>query len=140
MLVHSAAIQEHGQASVLVADDEEPLRDIYRQALESRGYRVALAADGQAALETYRRTLGEGRPFDAVLLDLCMPGMGGLECARAILEANPWARIIIATGNCAEELHGMVDRLAGVLLKPISLKTLLREISVCLESPALAPG
>jgi DNA-binding NarL/FixJ family response regulator len=60
--------------------------------------------------------------------------MDGLECARAILEANPWARIILATGACEADLREVVDRLAGVLLKPISLKTLLREISACLES------
>ncbi|MFH1034148.1 MAG: response regulator [Pseudomonadota bacterium] len=125
-------------ASVLVADDEAPLRDLYTMILRGQGYQVAAAGDGQAALGLYRQALAEGEPFGVVLLDLCMPGLDGLGCARAILEDDPWARVILATGSCSVDLGDLLDRLAGVLLKPISLRGLLREVTACQAGQALA--
>jgi CheY-like chemotaxis protein len=56
-------------------------------------------ADGEAALASYRRALQEGRPFDAVIMDLTIPGgMGGKEAIRHLLDLDPQAVAIIASG------------------------------------------
>jgi CheY-like chemotaxis protein len=69
----------HG--SLLVVDDNEMNRDMLSRRLERRGYAVAVAADGHQALEM----IG-ARPFDAVLLDIMMPGISGLEVLKILRE------------------------------------------------------
>ncbi|MCF8117046.1 MAG: response regulator [Desulfarculaceae bacterium] len=116
---------------VLVVDDEEAVRDICRQALEGFGYRVGLAADGAEALELYGRALGGEAPFNLVLLDLAMPRMDGLTCARAILDLDPGARIILATGHAGDryQVANLYPLAKGVLQKPFDLNTLLTQVS-----------
>ena len=65
---------------ILVVDDERAVRDALRRALELEGYEVALAADGAEALAPAR---GERKP-DAVVLDVLMPGIDGLEVCRRL--------------------------------------------------------
>jgi DNA-binding response OmpR family regulator len=65
--------------SLLVVDDDDRIRLSLRLALEDRGYRVSEAADGETALEMMTKA-----PADAILLDLMLPGMDGLECCRRL--------------------------------------------------------
>ncbi|MCB2225790.1 MAG: PAS domain S-box protein [Desulfarculaceae bacterium] len=115
---------------VLVVDDEEAVRDICRQALEGFGYRVELAADGVQALETYDLARAHGEPFDLVLLDLAMPRMDGQACARALLELDPEANIILATGHAGDryQLANLYPQAKAVLQKPFDLNTLLVQV------------
>jgi DNA-binding NtrC family response regulator len=121
---------------ILVADDERGMRDIYRQALEAFGYQVSLAADGAEALEAHDRAREEGRPFGLVVLDMTMPGMDGAACARTILERDPQARIIIATGHHGgcRQMSGLPSQVRGVLHKPFNINTLLNEVSRALAA------
>ncbi|MBM3311288.1 MAG: response regulator, partial [Candidatus Aminicenantes bacterium] len=78
---------------VLVIDDEESMRDSCAQILARMGCRVETAADGEAGL----RRAGEARP-DAVIVDLKMPGMGGLEVLDAVRTLDPQVVTIVITG------------------------------------------
>jgi len=120
---------------ILVVDDEEAVRDICLQALEAFGYRVGLAADGVQALEVFDRAAVAGEPFDLVLLDLAMPRMDGKACARAILERDSGARIIIATGHAGDryQVADLYPQVSGVLQKPFDLNALLKKVSRALQ-------
>jgi CheY-like chemotaxis protein len=121
---------------ILVVDDQEAVRELYRMALESFNYQVNLTADGAEALEAHGRALEGGQPFDLAVLDLAMPKMDGAACARAMLERDPQARIIIATGHDSG-CHLVTDlpsQVKGVLHKPFSLKTLIDEVSRALAA------
>jgi CheY-like chemotaxis protein len=125
---------------LLVVDDEISLREISSQALKSFGYRVRLAGDGMEALGAYRLAKDAGRPFDLVILDLAMPVMGGKECLERILEMDPEAKVIIATGQADDdpEVRALAGRAAGLLRKPFNLVARIREGGWALSSPGQA--
>lgn len=83
---------------VLVVDDEEGIREILTDILEDEGYRVVTAADGIAAL-----TQLEAEPVDCVLLDVWLPGKGGLDVLAKIRESTPRLPVIVISG------HGSID-------------------------------
>lgn len=101
---------------VLVADDEAPIRDVVRLTLELEGHAVECVADGELAVE--RARTGE---FDVVLLDLTMPGHGGVEALRAIRERNPTMGAVLMSGYDESQLaHDEV-----FLAKPFTIDALL---------------
>ncbi len=80
------------KGSILVVDDEEIMRDVLEVLLSSAGYRVDLAKTGEEGLETYTK-----RPYDVVLLDVSMPGMGGLRALEEILKIDDDAVVLMVT-------------------------------------------
>lgn len=89
----------HGNGRLLIMDDELQIRELAAEALFHLGYKVEAASEGGEALELYSRALDEKKPFDAVLLDLTVPGgMGGQETARRILKMDPEAKLIVSSG------------------------------------------
>ncbi len=88
---------------ILVMDDEPSLRDMVRGALSRLGYRVDTADNGQTALALYQAAHVEGRPFDAVLLDLTVRGgMGGLDALKALRALDPKVTAIVMSGYANE--------------------------------------
>jgi len=86
-------------ARVLVMDDDDAVRTVLREMLESLGCEVRLSADGEEALACYRRARERGEPFDATILDLTVPGgMGGEETLRRLRRIDPAVRAIVASG------------------------------------------
>ena len=77
---------------ILVVDDEEGIRQLYKEELEEEGYEVELAERGEEALDKISRS----KP-DVVILDLRMPGMGGLEVLERIREEDKELPVIIST-------------------------------------------
>ncbi len=77
---------------ILVVDDEEFIRELYRDELAEEGYRVELAADGQEALSK----MGTFRP-DLVTLDVKMPGLDGIEVLRRIREKDASVPVLLVT-------------------------------------------
>ena len=77
---------------ILVVDDEEGIRQLYKEELEDEGYEVELAERGEEALEK----ISKAKP-DAVILDLKMPGMGGLEVLERIRKQDKDLPVIICT-------------------------------------------
>jgi DNA-binding NtrC family response regulator len=80
------------KGSILVVDDEEIMRDVLETLLTAEGYRVDLAKTGEEGLESYER-----RAYDVVLLDVSMPGIGGLRALEEFLKGDPEAVIIMIT-------------------------------------------
>ena len=80
------------KGSVLVVDDEEIMRDVLETLLSAEGYRVDLAKTGEEGLEAYGR-----RAYDVVLLDVSMPGMGGLRALEEIQKTDAEAVVVMIT-------------------------------------------
>jgi two-component system, OmpR family, response regulator MprA len=121
---------------VLVVDDERAVRDSLRRALELEGYEVELAADGAEALY---RLESNGQP-DAVILDVLMPGVDGLEVSRRLRSKGNTVPILMLTARMEVE-----SRVAGLdagaddyLAKPFALEELLARLRALLRR--MAPG
>jgi DNA-binding NtrC family response regulator len=80
------------KGSVLVVDDEEIMRDVLETVLSAEGYRVDLAKTGEEGLDTYTK-----RPYDVVLLDVSMPGIGGLRALEEFLKLDAEAVVVMIT-------------------------------------------
>lgn len=88
-----------GTETILLVDDEEALRNLGEAILTRYGYRVQTAPNGETALEIYR---GQPENIHLVLLDLIMPGMGGLRCLEQLRTINPDVKVVITTGYSPE--------------------------------------
>ena len=81
-------------------EDEELVSTIAIQMLEFLGYDSALALNGESAIEMYRERFDNGTPFNAVIMDLSIPGgMGGDEAVKEVLKIDPDAKVIVSSGN-----------------------------------------
>jgi PAS domain S-box-containing protein len=88
-----------GEGKILLMDDEEVVRNSVGEILKELGYEVGYAKDGSEAIELYRKAKESAQPFDAVILDLTIPGgMGGKEAVKKIRETNPQVKAIISSG------------------------------------------
>jgi two-component system, cell cycle sensor histidine kinase and response regulator CckA len=84
-----------GNETILLVDDDASLRNLGEQILRFHGYTVTSAQDGEKALQIYKDCKGR---IDLIVLDLSMPGMGGALCLQRLLEMNPEAKVVIASG------------------------------------------
>ncbi|HCA59168.1 MAG TPA: Fis family transcriptional regulator, partial [Blastocatellia bacterium] len=80
------------KGTVLVCDDEEIMRDVLETILSGAGYKVELARTGEEALELYPT-----QAFDIVLMDVSMPGMGGLTALEEMIKLDPEAVVLMVT-------------------------------------------
>lgn len=106
---------------ILLLDDEESVREVVGEYLRQLGFDVDAVATGEAALNLWKKALTQEAPFRAGVFDLTLKtGMGGLETSRAVLEIDPEARIIVASGYSFDEALAQPEkfRLAGSLRKP----------------------
>jgi CheY-like chemotaxis protein len=116
-----------GRGRILVMDDEEAVRDVAESMLESLGYSVVLARDGEEAIEAYREAMASGEPFDSVIMDLTIPGgMGGLEAVRKIKGIDSGVKAIVCSGysNDTVMANYRAFGFCGVIPKPYSLAQL----------------
>jgi CheY-like chemotaxis protein len=84
-----------GSGTLLIVDDEEMIQETLKGMLESLNYKVIFAKDGKKAIKIYKSRSEE---IDAILMDIQMPVMDGVEAAEKILELNPDARIVFMSG------------------------------------------
>lgn len=86
-------------------DDDEDIRLVGAEMLTYFGYRVKPVKDGAEAFEAYRDALAKDSPFDAVILDLTIPGgMGGREVIKELLKIDPCVRAIASSGYANDPL------------------------------------
>ena len=90
-----------GNEIVLVVDDEETMQELAKELLEEEGYGVLVAANGQEALDIYRRRSGE---INLVILDLMMPGMDGSQTYVELKRVNPSVRAFFCTGYMPDQV------------------------------------
>jgi len=93
--------------TVLFVDDNRNIREFCRRELEAEGYLIVLAADGAEAIQAVRRETP-----DAIVLDLRMPGVGGLDAIEQIRESAPGVPVIFFTSNDEDCLTDRRSRLA----------------------------
>jgi two-component system KDP operon response regulator KdpE len=125
------------QVHILVVDDEPQIRRTLRATLVPHGYTVTDAASGEEALSALRDA-----PPDLVLLDLNMPGMGGLAACRAIRQASDAAIIALTVRDAERDKVEMLDAGADdYVVKPFSTPELLARIRAALRrAPEDAPA
>ena len=110
-----------GSETILVVDDEEPVRRTTARMLEHFGYTVLATGEGEAAL----KMIGEGT-VDLVLLDLSMPGMSGIEVNQVLRESGSQVKVVLFTGYAAGSRDaGPAD---GVIQKPFTADAIAREV------------
>jgi signal transduction histidine kinase/ActR/RegA family two-component response regulator len=114
-----------GTERLLVMDDDEALRILFKAVLTQLGYDVQTAGDGAEAVALYETTKATGRAFDAVLLDLTVTGgMGGVEAAAKLKELDPSLKLIVSSGYSDAPVmsHFAEYGFDAVILKPWTVK------------------
>ncbi|HEY6068677.1 MAG TPA: response regulator transcription factor [Gaiellaceae bacterium] len=118
---------------ILVVDDERAVRESLKRALELEGYEIELAGDGQEALLRLAAN-GETQP-DAVILDVLMPGVDGLEVCRRIRRAGNSVPVLMLTARDAVEnrVSGLDAGADDYVTKPFALEELLARVRALLR-------
>jgi two-component system, OmpR family, KDP operon response regulator KdpE len=121
-------------ANILVVDDEAQIRRVLRSTLAARGYVITDAKTGEEALEWMRK-----EPPDLILLDMNMPGMGGIAACREIRRGSDAPIIMLTVRNAERDKVAALDAGADdYVVKPFSIEELLARIRAALRrySPA----
>jgi signal transduction histidine kinase len=123
-----------GTETVLVVEDDAPLRSVVHQVLEGAGYQVIDGVDPEAALAAARQHAG---PVHLVLTDVVLPGLSGPELAARVLAGRPSARVLYMSGytGTAAGHHAALPPGQAFLQKPFSVDTLLRRVRETLDAP-----
>ena len=122
-----------GTETILLAEDDEPLRRLARQLLVKLGYRVLEAADPAAALALARAHPGD---IHIVVSDVVMPGQSGLQLARQIAADRPLVKVLFMSGYTDEAIvrHGLLDPGSNFLQKPFTPAVLARKVREVLDA------
>lgn len=118
-------------ATVLLIDDEEQVRTLFRTALEESGFRVLSAEHGKQGLSLFER-----EQIDLVLVDIFMPGMDGLELIQLLRSTRPDCKIVAMSGGSGDWNYLDAAQHLGAnatLKKPFSLQELLETVSTQLQ-------
>ena len=125
---HKKETQKVRNRKILVMDDEEVILKLVKMILSGAGYSVVTARNGTKALEKYQQSMKEGKVFDAVIMDLTIPGeRGGKDIVGEILKMDPNAKCIVSSGYAAGSVmanykdYGFVANIP----KPFCMKDLL---------------
>ena len=121
-----------GSETILVAEDQEYLREMIKDILESRGYNVLTAEDGEAAIDVFKQQPGRIR---LIIFDMMMPKKGGLDAFAEIAGISPGIKVLFVTGYGGSDM--LRDEKTGenypILLKPYSSFDLLKRVRDLLD-------
>ena len=118
---------------ILIIDDEQPVRSVFRRALERAGHEVSEAGDGQAGLKQIAQS-----SFDLVVTDIVMPEIEGIEFILQLHREQPDLKVIAMSGGgrVAPKAYLDMARAAGavsVLAKPFTIEALLAAVDAALK-------
>ncbi len=121
---------------ILLAEDDQVMREYLARALERAGYHVSAVDRGTAAVPLLER-----EPFDLLLTDIVMPEMDGIELAQRAGEIAPDLRVMFITGFAAVTLKaGKTVPQARILSKPFHLRELVAEVDRLFEGEKVPAG
>jgi len=128
-----AAPAARGTETVLLAEDEAPVRAVARQVLERQGYTVLEAPSAEAALDVAERYSG---PIHLLLTDVVMPGMSGRDLALRLATLRPEARVIYMSGYTDDAItrHGVLEPGLAFVQKPFAPDALARKVRDVLDA------
>ena len=120
--------------NVLLVDDEEKFLDVLSQRLGTRGLDAVTATSGEEALVKIKN-----KNFDAIILDITMPGIGGIETLKRIRKENPELQIIMLTGRGSVDkaVEAMKEGAIDFLEKPADIEKLLEKIEMARQKKSL---
>ena len=121
-----------GNIRVLVAEDDDPVRELLVDFLAREGYQVTGVSDGLQAVAEL-----EAHSFDLVITDLFMPGLGGIDVLREARKIDPEYAVIVITGYPSRqtEVDVMTLGASGFLAKPFDLDAVRRKAALALRAP-----
>jgi two-component system cell cycle sensor histidine kinase/response regulator CckA len=126
-----------GTETILLMDDEEPLRELTRSLLAESGYTVLSAEQPAGAIEMAREHKG---PIHLLLTDVVMPGISGMALARKLAPARPDMRVVYMSGYTGFTHPELFDSDATVLFKPVPRDSLLRKVHEVLAVDVRSPS
>ena len=113
-----------GKGKILCMDDQQHIREMLARMLIHLGYEVESASDGDEAIELYEMAKKAGHPFDAVILDLTIPGgIGGKEVVQKLHEIDPDVKAIVSSGYSSDPILSEYKRYGfkGAVAKPYEI-------------------
>jgi two-component system, cell cycle sensor histidine kinase and response regulator CckA len=124
---HAAQLPGGGSETILLVEDEESVRQLVRDTLEARGYKVIEAENGEAGLRASGAYAGT---IDMIITDVVMPGISGRELAQRVTEARPDTKVLYLSGYTEEAIahEGALDPGTAFLQKPFTLQVLSRKV------------
>ena len=126
---------------ILLMDDEADILNAVGEMLGQYGYQVISVADGDAAIKTYQKAQDDGEPFDAVILDLTVPGgKGGQEVVAYLRDLDPQIKAIISSGYANDPIMSDFERFGfvAVVSKPYKIDALNKVLQKVLSPEQLA--
>lgn len=139
--VHAASGQviQQGQGHILLMDDEALIREVGQAMLGHLGYTTEVCRDGAEAIHRYTDARVAGHPFDAVILDLTIPGgIGGQEVLERLRQVDPNVRAVVSSGYSNDSILADPPRwgFQGFLVKPYRVDDMARVLSQVIRPPA----
>jgi two-component system cell cycle sensor histidine kinase/response regulator CckA len=134
-VVQATPAPSRGWETILLVEDEEPLRAIAREILEEQGYQVLEAAGPEKAIEIVRL---HPHPIHLVLTDVVMPGMNGRTLTEKLVAARPELRVLYMSGYTDDVIahSGVLESGTLLIEKPFRAVALLERVRAALGEPA----
>jgi CheY-like chemotaxis protein len=114
-----------GSETVLLVEDEESVRQLVRETLQAKGYKVVEAENGEAGVARAAEHQGK---IDMVITDVVMPGMGGRELVKRLAETRPETKVLYLSGYTEDAIEGTLESGTAFLQKPFTLQNLSRKV------------
>jgi DNA-binding NtrC family response regulator len=114
-------------ATVLIVDDEQDFAEVLAARMEGRGLEADIVDSGEKAIEQIKK-----KSYDAIILDLAMPGLDGIETLKLLLADQPELQVILLTGRATLDKGIQAVKLGAVefLEKPADIETLVGKVKV----------
>jgi len=128
----ASSAQNGGSETVLLVEDEESVRQLVRETLESKGYKVLEADHGESALHIVSRHSGK---IDMLITDVVMPGMSGRELSAQLCSSYPHTKVLYLSGYTEDAIahEGVLESGTAFLQKPFTLQMLARKVREVLD-------